>query len=262
MRFDDIKLPNVRQIFSADPGHIFVDVDLSGADAQVVAAEAEDRDLLEAFKAGIHVHTKNAEDMWGSKFTQAPGTKKTGLKSILLSQCKRAVHATNYGAQPKSLAVHNGWTVHESDIFQRRWFSLHPGIKRWQERVMKTLKAPDVRERMIWNKWGNRKLFTDRVEENYKKALAWIPQSTIAQLTFKGARKVQEEFPEILSVNPRRKNGFILQVHDSLVFQALARHSNYITLIHESLRIPIPYEKPLIIDWSLMQSSKSWGEAK
>ena len=54
-----IALPNVRKIFIPDPGYLIGEVDLSGAEAQVVAWAAGDEDLKKAFRAGINVHIKN-----------------------------------------------------------------------------------------------------------------------------------------------------------------------------------------------------------
>lgn len=257
MKFSDIRLPNIRKLFAVDPDHTQIDADLKGADAQVVAAEAHDEDLLAAFAAGLDVHAKNAEDMFGTKFTQAS----EGGKYSIRRRCKSAVHGTNYGGSPYALARTLGWTVHESELFQRKWFSLHPRIHQWQKRIMSTLKAPSMRDRAIWNKWGNRIYFTDRVENNYKKALAWIPQSTIAQTTFKAALRVEETFPEQISRNPRQMHGFIMQVHDSLVFQVRKRDDNIIPLIIETLHVAIPYDPPLIIPWDVKTSRTSWGEA-
>lgn len=66
-------LPNVRKLFIPDPGYTIYEADLRGADAMVVAWEADDEDLKDAFRRGLDVHAKNAEDMLGSLFTHAVG---------------------------------------------------------------------------------------------------------------------------------------------------------------------------------------------
>jgi len=68
----EILLPNVRRFFLPDPGYILWDVDLAGADAQVVAWEANDEPLKEAFRkhaagTGPKVHCVNAQDIFGPK---------------------------------------------------------------------------------------------------------------------------------------------------------------------------------------------------
>jgi hypothetical protein len=46
-------LPNVRRLFKPDPGFTLIDIDLSGADAAVVAWEANDQELKDAFMSGM-----------------------------------------------------------------------------------------------------------------------------------------------------------------------------------------------------------------
>src|SRR5215213_5100571 len=86
-----VDLPNIRKLFIPDPGYTIFDCDLSGADAQVVAWEAEDEDLKAAFKKGLKIHAKNAEDIFKEEFLSAPGDIKTKStpKGKLYDQCKR-----------------------------------------------------------------------------------------------------------------------------------------------------------------------------
>lgn len=68
----NIKLPNIRKFFLPDPGYILFDVDLAGADAQIVAWEANDEPLKEAFRAhaagtGPKVHCVNSIAIFGAK---------------------------------------------------------------------------------------------------------------------------------------------------------------------------------------------------
>ncbi len=68
----NIKLPNIRKFFLPDPGHIIFDVDLAGADAQIVAWEAGDEALKHAFREhaagrGPKIHCVNAKAIFGAK---------------------------------------------------------------------------------------------------------------------------------------------------------------------------------------------------
>lgn len=227
------------------------DCDLAGADAQVVAYEAEDLDLINAFKAGLDVHSKNAEDMWGSAFTSLAGDKDNGPKSRKRKQCKQGVHATNYGGSARTLAQVLGWTVHEADQFQRRWFSIHPGIKNnFHGKIEASLRA----ERTVRNKFGYRRVYFDRIESCFTEALAWVPQSTVAEVSFRGALQLEDQYPEV---------EMLIQVHDSLVFQ-VPKAKVDIARIRRGLLVPIPYEhpSPLTIQWGVTASEKSWGDCE
>lgn len=245
----NVTLPNIRKIFIPDPGYVMFDCDLAGADAQVVAYEAEDHDLIAAFKAGLDVHSKNAEDMWGTAFTNLAGDKDNGPKSRKRKQCKQGVHATNYGGSARTIAQVLGWTVHEADQFQRRWFTIHPGIKNnFHGKIEASLRS----ERTVRNKFGYRRVYFDRIESCFTEALAWVPQSTVAEVSFRGALSLEDQYPEV---------EMLIQVHDSLVFQ-IPKPKVDVKRIASGLLVPIPYDDPLTIQWGITASEKSWGDCE
>lgn len=243
-------MPNIRKMFIPDPGYTIFDVDLAGADAQVVAYEAEDLDLINAFAAGLDVHSKNAEDLWGKTFTQLAGDKDNGPKSKKRKECKQGVHATNYGGSARTLAKVLGWTVHESESFQKRWFSIHPGIKKnFHGRIESSLRN----SRMVVNRFGNRRVYFDRIDSCFTEALAWVPQSTVAEVSFRGGIQLEERCSWV---------EMLLQVHDSLVFQVKHEHENKLDEMRNGLRYGIPYPRPLIIQWGMARSRVSWGDCE
>lgn len=245
------ELPNIRKQFIPDPGYIIWDSDLKGADAQVVAWEANDEDLKAAFRAGLDVHDKNAEDMWGSAYTSLhggpdiPGTPRYKQRK----KCKQGVHATNYGGKPNNLAKILNWTVHETDQFQKRWFDIHPGILDWHKRIQSDLAST----RRVVNQFGYHRIYFDRIDVVFPQALAWVPQSTVALLTYRGCKKLEETYDWI---------EIMMQVHDSLVFQSTSRYEAFGNEIRDALTTPIPYPDPLTIQWGLANSNKSWGDVR
>lgn len=238
-----IDLPNIRKLFIPDPGFMIADADLAGADAQVVAWEANDEELKDAFRKGLKVHAENAKVMFGAKAGS------DGLAEPYYKQCKGGVHATNYGGSPYALARNFGWSVAESTAFQRRWFDLHPGIKRWHESVEASLNS----SRSVSNKFGYRIYYFDRVEKLLPEALAWVPQSTVANVCTQGAMQLRAAVPWVQ---------ILLQVHDSLVFQYPIRYHERREEIKKALQVVVPYDDPLTIPWSLKVSKKSWGHCK
>jgi DNA polymerase I len=243
-------MPNIRKMFVPDDGYTIFDVDLAGADAQVVAYEAEDLDLIEAFRKGLDVHSKNAEDLWGTSFTSLAGDKSHGPRAKRRKDCKQAVHATNYGGSPRTIAKVLGWTVREAESFQRRWFSLHPGIKaNFHGRIESDLQ----RTRMVTNRFGYRRVYFDRIDSVFTEALAWVPQSTVAETSFRGGLALERACPFV---------EMLLQVHDSLVFQVPHEHEDRIAEIRAALTVPIPYPEPLVIQWGVSRSRVSWGDCE
>lgn len=249
-------LPNVRKMFIPDRGKVIVDVDLSGADAQVVAWEADDAKLKEAFRAGKSVHLMNGEDLLGPMFTNAPGHhKRPGTeKGKMYEALKRFVHGTNYLGSAKTLSENPSilWPLADCVRRQRRWLDeLHPGIRGWHKRVQECLH----RSRSIRNQFGYRIVYFDRIDSVLSQAVAWGPQSTVAEVCFRGGLQLRKlQWVELL-----------LQVHDSLVFQIptrLAGEASTLDTIRRHLEVVVPYPDPLIIPWGIAMSDKNWGECK
>jgi DNA polymerase I-like protein with 3'-5' exonuclease and polymerase domains len=250
------KLPNVRKLFIPDKGYAIFDVDLSGADAQVVAWDADDEDLMAAFKAGLKIHIKNYEDMTGIKFDPARDKKaQPGSLYSAYDEMKRGVHATNYVGSARTLAITLGWKVARAEAFQKNWFKRHPKIKTWHGRINRSLQLT----RSVTNAYGYKRTYFDRIEGILPEAVAWIPQSTIGIVCSKGGvRLCVDKALRLPWVEP------LLQVHDSLVFQipfAKITPAN-LELVRDRLHVPVPYPDPLTIPWGLSLSSKSWGDCK
>jgi len=256
IRSDEIVLPNIRKIFAPDPGYVMIEGDLKGADAQVVAWEAEDEELKSAFRAGLDVHALNAETMLGSAFTRLTGHARDAKRQ----ETKKAVHATNYLGSPSSLSKSLGWTNHEADRFQKRWFSLHPNIKtKFHERIRSSL----ARSRTVYNVYGDRRYYFGRIDDCLAEAVAWVPQSTVAQTTYMGAFNLESRYwpeqqrPGYFASDPA---GLQLQVHDSILFQFPITGCPPAQEIQKVLRVVTPYADPLYIPWDLKASTQSWGD--
>lgn len=254
----NIPLPNVRKLFIPDPGMIIGECDLSGADAQVVAWDAGDEDLKNAFRAGLKVHIKNARDIFPNETKNLSDAelKSSDHPGGIYHNCKRGVHGTNYGASAKTLAGKLGWTIAEANRFQQNWFRLHPAIKNWHGDISARLEGRKAgnQARTLTNKFGFRITFFDRLNGIFPEALAWIPQSTVGINCSMGAVKChKEKLCEVL-----------LQVHDSFVWQMPKDEMNerltcMNTLLHS---IRIPYDDPLTIPWKVTVSDKSWGDGE
>lgn len=243
------ELPNVKRMFIPDRGMMLFDCDLSGADAQVVAWEADDAALKALFRRGENIHEHNANDIFGDDWRNAVGHKKNlgTPKGLMYYDTKRGVHATNYVGSARTLAITLGWSIARAEAFQRKWFQLHPGIRTWHQRCTHSLRTT----RRVTNAFGYHRIYFERPDDVLPEAVAWIPQSTIAETCFRGAIALDDACPWV---------DILLQVHDSLVFQVPMHRADDIDEIKRHLLNPVPYADPLIIDWKLTRSEKSWGD--
>lgn len=156
---------------------------------------------------------------------------------------------TNYGGGPRTMAANCGITVHQAELMQKRWFSAHPGIKAWHDRTLSQLQTT----RSVYNPFGFRRFYFDRIEGILPEALAWIPQSTVAHVIDEALFNIALNLPEVQ---------ILLQVHDSLVFQIPRNRLDLLPRIREQCQILIPYPDPLIIPVGLSISSESWGSVR
>jgi uracil-DNA glycosylase family 4 len=262
-------LPNVRRMFIPPPGHSIGEIDLAGADAQVVAWEAGDEKLKAAFRAGLKIHVVNSKDLHG------PLAGPDGKREPYYTRTKSGVHAFNYGARPGTVAKTLNLPVWEAEKFQRRWFEIHPEIKEWHRKVDSQLQAT----RSVTNKFGFRRIYFDRIEEILPEALAWVPQSTVAIIVNRAFINCAPSITGFqhsnipLSTLQRHTHlrarlfslGFriVNQVHDSLVFiYPSVREIEALSILRELIHIIVPYDDPLVIPWGLKTSTVSWGDVE
>ncbi len=234
-------LPNIRSLFIPDEGKGIIDSDLDRADLQVVVWEAEDALLKQMLREGVDIHAENAKAIGMSR-----------------QEAKIFVHGTNYGGGARTIAISCGITVKEAEAAQRRWFQAHPGIKEWHRRTFAAL----ADDRTISNAFGYKhKWFEIRTKDDKEigyflgKALAWVPQSTVALVINRGLVNIHK--------NMKAEVDLLMQVHDSLVTQIpLGQEARLIPLINKELTIEIPYPEPLYIGVSSAYSEESWGAVK
>lgn len=135
--------------------------------------------------------------------------------------------------------------------------------------------------RRVRNQFGHFRTYLERYDVTVRNAaLAWVPQSTVALVTEIGWTSIAEP-DELLHINGKRlptnpfrkylvePNSyskwhnivqFLIQVHDSIVFQVPWEYEENLTEIVNDMRVRIPYPDPLIIPWGLKSSRVSWGE--
>jgi DNA polymerase-1 len=242
-RSKTLRMPNMRRPFVADDGMEQAEIDLAGADAQVVAWEANDPLLKQWFREGIKIHAITAKEMFGS----AAGL--DGKREPYYTYAKAGRHLSNYRGKPRTLSVTLGLTVHEAEKFQAKLFSMHPGILKWHERVDHELNTT----RAISNRFGFRKYYFDRLENCVTGATAWNPQSTVAIVVNRALCNVDED-PSCRGVQ------ILLQTHDSFNFQyPIERRLEILRAVKKVISIPVPFPDPLIIPFTLA-TGPNWGD--
>jgi uracil-DNA glycosylase family 4 len=248
-----VELPNIRELFIPPTGYTFFDVDLDRADLQVVVWEADDAELLSALQLGVDMHIFNASTLFDfvvpveelvESHANYPEHKAKWKRERQLA--KMWVHGTNYGGGARTMAIAAGVTVHKAEQLRAKWFSAHPGIKRWHERTERMIAAGCVS-----NIFGAKWYIFDRSDNILPEALAWQPQSVVSRVINTLNIRIFAEEPNI---------HVPLQVHDSLAgFFPTHLKSPMLDRITALSKNIVPYDKPLIIPTGIKTSTISWG---
>lgn len=239
-------MPNLRKMFTPDPGMTLFEVDLKGADARVVAWEADDKPLKDAFRQGVDIHAFNAETIW--RHNAALSEYKKPPLERFRQKAKIAVHAVDYGCKERTLADHLGISVSEAGAFIEKWFYIHPGIKSWHSRTDNKLR----REKRVSNVWGYNRPYFDRLDNILPEALAWIGQSTTAIAINRLIVKLEREVKDI---------DILLQTHDSVTFQLpTCGLKSRMPELMPLFEVIVPYDDPLVMPCDVKTTTTSWGE--
>jgi len=224
----------LRAVFKADPGKVFVNVDLEQADARNVGAriyqifydefgpEIAGR-YLDACESG-DLHTQVTRMVWPNlgwtgnlkedkEIAEQPFYREHSYRDM----SKKLGHGTNYFGTPPTMARHAKVEVYIIEAFQRKYFEAFPLIgnydKRLDQRDWHSWVQQQLREvGSLTNLFGRRRIFFDRYQDQntLRAAIAYDPQSNTGEELDRGWLNLWRNMPEA---------ELLLPVHDSILFQ-------------------------------------------
>lgn len=188
-----------RRLFLPDIGKILISLDLSQAEARVVAYIANEATMIGVFERGEDIHCTLASVCLGKPTSDITPEERTFYK--------RHVHALNYGEGPRQLAKRTGLPERDAREFMRQYFARFPNIRRWQEETRRRM----YKDRTMVNLLGRKRIFFERVgPELLRQMLAHVPQSTVSDYLNFGMRRFHDSYDEA---------ELLLQIHDGFVSQ-------------------------------------------
>lgn len=235
----------VRKVIALDPAGEFciVNFDLKTAESIAVGYISGDQEYIKACESG-DLHTQVARMNWPSlpwtgdlsrdkKIAEQPYYRMFSYRDM----AKRGGHGTNYYGTPRTMGMHLKLPTKVLDEFQSGYFAAFPGIPRWHLSTIAEIQTSGV----ITTAFGRRRRFWGRSSdaETHRAAIAYHPQSLVADVINSGLLNVQEWI-----VRERLFNdiSLIAQVHDAGVF--LIRKSlvhSFVPIILEHLKVPIDF---------------------
>jgi DNA polymerase-1 len=225
---------DLRRVFIPDPGHLFVEVDLSQAEARIVALLSNDLDLLDKFENGVDVHKLTAATIFGTTVDK--------IDSKMRFIGKESRHAGNYDVHKKRfmLMVNSDAKKFGIDINLSEWkanqileayAAMNPLLDlNFRAEIRKALD----RDRTIINPFGRRRIFFDRLDDNmYREGYAQIPQSTVCDQVVKAMVAIKSRIPQVRFCGEAH-DSFLAQVPEDLI-------DTWIPIFKEELEMPIDF---------------------
>lgn len=242
--------PEIRTMYVADEGEVFLQIDSSQAEARVIFLLAEDYDALRLIDS-CDYHALTASWFMG-------GSEETWSKKVLGYECpqrflgKTLRHAGHLGASKGRAAVEANTqarkykidiriTEAEADKALKIFHAKQPKIKGvFQAEVIKCidktrqLTAP-VPYGIDADKGGTRTFFERPGEELYRQAFSYLPQRIVSENTKASALRIRKRAPWIR---------ILMESHDALLTSVpIARQLEAAKILTEEFERPIDFSR-------------------
>ena len=234
----------VRSIFIPDPGRVFINVDLSQAEARAVAYLAREERLQNLFSDPKQdIHKRNAAMVFNKRVEEVTPEERQLAKTL--------VHAANYGIGPRKFAKHIGRNEKDARDLLNQYYALYPSIKRWHMEVeasirrSRTLRTPLGRARMFFGRWK-----PDLIRE----AIAYVPQSLVSDIINIGIVRAFPALPPQWEI--------LLQVHDAVLMQVpeTTADEQVIRFVKHYFEVPVEIENKTMVIPVDIKKGKSWAK--
>ena len=245
---------------------LFLRIDLSQAEARVVAWEAQDHEKMQAFlDPHTDVHWENAKIVFELPQTLEYEKKKKVGNPITSTHHtlyqyrnlgKTVVHAANYGMGPIMLQIilaREGFIINQAlaKRLLRGYVSRNPQLDNWHREIREKVRAT----RTLVSSFGRKRTFYGRFNDSlWRVAYAFSPQNTVGEMLEQAIQKTWEKCPYIQP---------LLNVHDEMVAQIephnLARAIRDTKKIFE---IPLTIKGQTLVIPADFSVGWNWGECE
>lgn len=246
----------IRRMFIPDPGHVFFNCDQQGAEARVVGYLAGDTAYIKAVESG-DVHTMVASMVFGFEPKRELADRKYYREMSYRDIAKRAAHGSNYGGTARTIAITLKVEIKVIEEFQARYFRTFPNIRKWHAWVNQEIQT---KHRLVTpfgrvrNFWGNPK-----DDATLRAAIAYVPQSTVGDLTSRGLLQIYNTVPEAEVLNNIHDAAFG-QIKQDQVAEVLPKIVECLTYPLEVSDI-FGVKRQMLIPWE-SQTGLNWGKRK
>lgn len=218
---------DIRKAFIAEPGHVFLEQDLSQADARVVALLSDDIELLKLFDTG-DVHTLTSSWIFNCEPIRAPEFVTEEKRFI----GKKTRHAGNYhegkrrlmldcNKEARKLGIDITLSEREAGKILQTFHKKSPKLEKVYWASIQS--ALEHNNRILVNAYGRRRRFYARWDEAlFREAYAFIPSSTVRDHLSLAGLRIKDRLQGIR---------FIVESHDAFVVMIRANEVSEVSQI-------------------------------
>jgi DNA polymerase-1 len=240
----------IRKAFLPTKNHLLMSSDYSQIELRIFAHMSKEKDMIDAFKKGLDIHTKTAMDIFK--------VEKSEVNSEMRRQAKAVNFGILYGISGFGLSEGLDIDVREAKEFINKYLEAFPGIKLYMDEVIK-----DAHKNGFVRTIMNRKRTIDELSnKNYiikqqgeRMALNTPIQGSSADIIKKAMIDIYDEF------NKQKLNSkMLIQVHDELIFEVHKDEKDKVhKLVEDIMENCYKLDVPLKVD---INFGDNWYQAK
>ena len=240
----------LRRFFNAKDGFVLVDADYSQIELRVLAALADDKNMIDAFISGADIHSITASQVLGVPLNEVTANDRRKAKAVNFGIV--------YGIGAFSLSQDIGTSVVEADRYIKGYLANYSGVAAFMENAKKSAKEKGYAETYF----GRRRYLPELNESNAirrgfgeRVAMNMPIQGTAADIIkiamIQVYNRLKEECPEAK---------LIMQVHDELIIEAPEKDAERVAeLLKNIMENACELSVPLTVE---VACGKTWYDTK
>jgi DNA polymerase I len=226
----------IRRAFVAEEGHILLAADYAQIELRILASLSGDEGLIEAFQAGIDIHTATAARVFGVPLEEVDRTQRDRVKQVN--------YGIPYGISPFGLAQRMRLSTKEADKLIRQYRQSYPQVIRFLDELVERAREKGYAETLA----GRRRYIPQIKARNQRERS--FGERVAVNMPIQGT---QADMIKLAMVRIHRRlqeeglaTRMILQVHDELVFEVPEEERDVAAaLVREEMSEALPLSVPI-----------------
>ncbi len=240
----------IRKMFVAAPGKVFVDADYSQIELRLLAHIAEDETMRNAFRNGEDIHAVTASQVFGVSQDEVTPTMRSSAKAVNFGIV--------YGMSAFSLAQDIGVYQNEAQDYINAYFEKYSGVQSYMSRVIEEGKTLGY----VSTVYGRRRYMPELKVSNFN-----VRSSGERMARNMPIQGTAADIMKLAMVNVHRRlkaeqlsAKMILQVHDELIVECPEEEANLVCeILRQEMERAVDLTVPLTVDAHI---GRNWMEAK